>query len=121
MSVSVATAPASLVAGRRFVKSRPIEQPPRFGEKPYVTLVDDAFDGANLTWSRRLKLLEEADARKIRRGDAIDVIDSAQRRRDKQFKVTRPSKLRAFAARYAIFAAAYIALAMAWCAVFALQ
>jgi hypothetical protein len=121
MSVSVATVPSSLVVGRSFARSRPIEQPPRFGEKPYVQLVHDAFDGANLTWSRRLKLLEEADARKIRRGDALDVIKSTQRRRDRQFKVTRPSRLRAFVTRYAIFAAAYIALAMVWCAVLALH
>jgi hypothetical protein len=119
MSVSVATTPASLVAGRKFVKSKQIEAPPRFGEKPYVNLVDEAFDGATLKWSRRLKLLEEADTRKIRRGDAYDVIEITQRRRDKQFKAARPSKLRAFAAHYAAFAAAYIALAMAWCAVFA--
>jgi hypothetical protein len=119
MSVSAPTMPASLIAGRKFVKARPIEAPPQHGEKPYLDLIDDAFDGATLKWSRRMRLLEEADSRKIRRGDALDAIETAQRRRDKAFKVSRPSKMRAFVTRYAAFAAAYIALAMAWCAVMA--
>jgi hypothetical protein len=127
MSVSASTISASFTQkapaassrgiGRKFVAARAIEQPPQHGEKPFVKLVDDAFDGATLKWSQRLRLLEEANTRKIRRGDALDVIGSTQRRREKQFKVTRPSKWRLFATHYAAFAAAYIALAMAWCAV----
>jgi hypothetical protein len=117
MSVSAPAMPASLVAGRKFVKARAIERPPQHGEKPYVKLVDDAFDGATLRWSKRLRLLEEADTRKIRRGDALDLIEAMQRQRAKKLKVPVPSKVRSFVIRYAAFAAAYIALAMAWCAV----
>ena len=113
--------PGSLVAGRRFVKARQIEKPPQHGEKPFVTLVEDAFDGASLKWSQRLRLLEEANTRKIRRGDALDVIAAAQRRREKTLSIPRQSRVSAFVKRYAVFAAGYVALAMAWYAVFATQ
>jgi hypothetical protein len=119
MSVSAPVMPATLVAGRKFVQARQIEKPPQHGEKPFVQLVEDAFDGATLKWSQRMRLLEEANMRKIRRGDALDVIESTQRRREKQLKVPQPSRSWAFAMRYAAFVAGYIALAAAWCAVLA--
>ena len=121
MSVSASVVPASLVGGPRFVKSRQIEKPPQHGEKPYVQLVDDAFDGPVLRLSQRLRLLEEATTRKIRRGDALDVISSTQRRREKQFAVKRRSPMELFATRYAAFVAGYLALAIAWCVVMAMQ
>src|SRR5882757_6772519 len=93
------------------LRFRPIEKPPQFGEKPYATLVDAAFDGAVLRLSKRLRLLEEADARKIRRGDALDVIASTQRRREKALAIQPRKPLSIFATRYAAFAAAYLALA----------
>ena len=70
-----------------------------------------------MSLSRRLKLMEEAEDRKIGRGEAIAVIKATQRRRAKQFKVESPSGLRAFGMRYALFAVGYLALALAWCAV----
>ena len=124
MSVSVNIASVSMM-GRgglgagRLVQPRPIEEPPQHGEKPYVQLVDEAFDGPTLRLSKRLRLLEEADARKIRRGDAIDVIVSAQRRREKQFAVKPRNPLGIFVTQYAAFAAGYVVLAIAWCMLFA--
>jgi hypothetical protein len=100
---------------------RKIEEPPQHGEKPFAQLVDEAFDGAALSLSNRLRLLEEANSRKIRRGDALDVIASIQRRREKALKVTPRNPLNLFATRYAAFVAAFVALASAWCAVIALQ
>jgi hypothetical protein len=120
MSASVSVATASMVSSRRFVKARQIEKPPLHGEKPYVTLVDDAFDGPTLRISQRLRLLEEADTRKIRRGDALDVIHATQRRREKQFAVKPKNPLGMFATRYVVFVAGYAALAAAWCIVSAL-
>ena len=58
--------------------------------------------------------------RKIGRGEAIAVIKATQRRREKQFKCEPQSGLRAFGRRYALFAAAYTALAIAWCVVMSL-
>src|SRR3712207_5509132 len=112
MSVTATVSQPSLLAGRKSVKSREIEKPPQHGEKPFVTLVDDAFDGATLKWSQRLRLLEEANTRKIRRGDALDVITATQRRRAKQHALPSPSHTRSFATRFAAFAAGYVALAM---------
>ena len=120
MSASVSVATASMVSHGRFAKSRSIEKTPQYGEKPYAKLVDDAFDGPMLKISQRLRLLEEADMRKIRRGDALDVIHATQRRREKQFAVKPKKPLGIFATHYAIFAAGYAALAAAWCIVSAL-
>jgi len=120
MSVSASVITDSFLTRGRFVQSRQIEKPPQHGEKPYVQLVDDAFDGPTLKLSKRLRLLEEADTRKIRRGDALDAINSAQRRRHKQFAIKPTPAGKLFVARYAAFAAGYIALAAAWCTVYAL-
>jgi hypothetical protein len=113
----VSTRPVGLVAGNRFVKSRAIETvPPRDGEKPYEQLVLDTFNGkAEIRMSSRLKLLEEADDRKIRRGDAIDFIDAVQRRNEKKHRVPARSPGKTFALRFAAFAAVYLAVAAAWC------
>ncbi len=132
MSVSVASVSGvrtSLVGrsglgGGRFVqsrqvKSRQIEKPPQHGEKPYAQLVDEAFDGPVLRLSTRLRLLEEATTRKIRRGDAIDLIGATQRRREELFAVKRRNPLGIFATQYAAFAAGYVVLAIAWCMLFA--
>ena len=107
--------------GDRFVRSRQIEKPPRFGEKPYAQLVENAFDGHVLTLSKRLRLLEEATNRGIRRGDALDVIASEQRRREKKHRIRHRSATELFIAQYVAFAAGYIALAGAWCAVLAMS
>ena len=100
---------------------RPIEKPPQHGEKPFAQLVEEAFEGPNLRISRRMRLLEEADTRKIRRGDALDVIDAIQRDRDRQFAILPRSASRLFTRKFLAFAAAYVVLAAAWCTVMALQ
>ena len=43
------------LGGGRFVKCRQIENPPQHGEKPYVRLVEEAFDGPTLRLSKRLR------------------------------------------------------------------
>jgi hypothetical protein len=108
-----------LVAGNRFVKSRTIEKVPlEQGEKPYEQLVKDAFGGKpEIRMSHRLKLLEEADERKIRRGDAIDFIESVQRKNQSRLKVPARSPGKTFALHFAAFAAVYIVAAAAWCLV----
>ena len=109
--------PVGLVAGHRFVKSRILEKlPPKEGETPYEQLVEDAFAGKpEIKMSQRLKLLEEADGRKIRRGDAIDFVDAVQRKYQSRLKVPprRPGKT--FALHFAAFATVYIVAAAAWC------
>src|ERR1051325_7943771 len=111
----------SMVSGRaRFVKSRPVNQPGRYGEKPCVKVVEGAFAGPVLRLSARLRLLEEADQRGIRRGDALDAINNIQRARQKQFKLMPRTATQIFARHFAGFAAAYIVLAIAWCGVMAL-
>ena len=120
MSVSARAIAGSFVSSRSSVQTQRINEPGRFGEKPFAQLVDDAFDKAHLKWSRRLKLMEEAQERKIGRGEAIAVIKAAERRRAKQFKLESPTGLRAFGMRYAMFAAGYLALAIAWCVVMSL-
>lgn len=82
-----------------------------------MQLAEEAFDGPNLRLSKRLRLLEEASNRKIRRGDALAVIASIQRKREKAMKITPPGAMRTFATRYAFFAAGFAALAAAWCVV----
>src|SRR5207244_4048681 len=49
------------------------------GEKPFEQLVAEAFDGPVLRLSRRIKVLEIAEERQIRRGEALDVIEALQR------------------------------------------
>ena len=121
MPATCAIIAAGLVTRPRFVASRAIEKPPQYGEKPYHELVSDAFDGPVLRLSKRLSLLEEADNRHIRRGDAIDVISATQRRLEKQFAVACRGRMRIFATRYAAFAALYAIVALAWCAIVALH
>ena len=77
--------------------------------------------GPALKLSSRLRLLEEADNRRIRRGDAIDLIESTQRQLEKRFAVAPRGAMQIFATRYAAFAAVYIVIALAWCAVVALH
>src|SRR6185295_9137593 len=76
-----------------------------------------AFDGAVLGFSERLKLLEEADNRKIRRGDALDLIQATQRELETRHAVKSPNKSSAFIARYAGFAAVYIVVALGSCVI----
>ncbi len=113
----VSTSAYGLVAGNRFVKSRPIEKvPPKHGEKPYEQLVEAAFNGRpEIKMSQRLKLLEEADDRKIRRGDAIDFIDAVQRKNQSRLKVPARSPAKTFALHFAAFATVYVIAAAAWC------
>ena len=98
---------------------RKIEKPPQHGEKPFAQLVDEAFDGAVLSFSSRIRLLEESQTRKIRRGDALDVIKSTQHRRERELKIAPRGTLSVVATRYAVFAAGFVALATAWCLVIA--
>lgn len=116
-SAVAAVAPAAWMPSSR----RPIEKPPAHGEKPFAQLVTEAFDGPVLRLSRKIKLLEEADNRDIRRGDALDLIAHAQRRLEKKHRVRPWHPAELFATQYAAFAAAYVTLAVAWCAVMALQ
>src|SRR2546427_9726228 len=77
-----------LVVRPRLVPNRPVGATWRLhqgvghggnGAKPFEQLVAEAFDGPVLRLSRRLKLLEIAEERRIRRGDALDAIDMVQR------------------------------------------
>jgi len=120
-TATVASASPGLVQRPRFVKSRAIEQPPRYGEKPYQQLVEEAFDGAVLRLSQKLRLLEEADNRHIRRGDAIDLITATRHRLEKKFSIPRPTKMGMFLKHFACFATAYLVFALACCAIVALH
>jgi hypothetical protein len=91
--------------------------PPRFGEKPYEQLVADAFEGPVLRLSRRLELLERADERHIRRGDALDLIAAIQREREEIEGVEPENRARMFLRRFIAFAAVYVVVALAWCLV----
>jgi len=113
--------PAGLVQRPRFVKSRQIEEPPRHGEKPYKQLVEESFDGPVLRLSQKLRLLEEADNRHIRRGDAIDLITATRHRLEKKFSIPRPTKTSIFIRHFACFATVYLVFALACCAIVALQ
>ena len=117
----VAAAPAavpSLVTRPRFVRSRSIEsRPPRYGEKPYEQLVRAAFDGPVLRLSEKLRLLEEADNRYIRRGDALDLIHATRRELEAKHRVRPHGRLHRFFTRYAIFVACYIMFALIWCVI----
>jgi hypothetical protein len=107
---------ASLVVRPRLVPSRTVDRSPRLhGEKPFEQLVIEAFDGPVLRLSRRIKLLETADDRRIRRGDALDVIESVQREVEEEYAIRPPGKIATFAKRFGAFAAAYVVIALAWC------
>ena len=120
---SAPSARAPLVAERpRFVRSRVIEKnPPRHGEKPYEQLVREAFDGPRLRLSRKVKLLEEADTRKIRRGDALDLIAATRRELEAKHAVKKPGALEIFFKQYAAFVACYVTFALVWCGVMSLS
>ena len=115
---STAVETSTLVQRPRFVRSRPIEkEPPKHGEKPYEELVAAAFDGPVLRLSQKMKLLEEADNRKIRRGDAIDLIEAMRREMRAKYAVKKPSAMQIFVKQYAVFVACYMAFALVWCVV----
>jgi len=122
--------PAALVAGpRRFVEStaiatqrrKPVEAPSKYGEKPYEQLVAEAFDGPVLRLSRKLKLMEVADERHIRRGDALDLIASTRRKLEQKHAKRPWSPTEMFARQYIAFAAFYVTFAVAWCIVMTMQ
>jgi hypothetical protein len=107
---------ATLSVGTRLVRCRQVEKiAPQHGEKPYEQLVAESFDGPVLRLSQKLKLLEEADSRHIRRGDAIALIETLQAQLELAFAVPRPSKTRVFVRRFCLFVAAYALVAMAAC------
>lgn len=111
-------APIPPAPRKRIVTARVIEKPPQHGEKPYAQLVRDAFDGPVLRLSQRMKLLEEADNRKIRRGDALDLIAATQRELEVKYDIApRENKWRKFFTRYAAFVACYVLLALIWCVI----
>jgi hypothetical protein len=119
VSRPVAAAPAPAAQVNRTV-SRPLEKtPPKYGEKPYEQMVKEAFEGPSLRLSRRMELLEKAAERRIRRGDALDLMDAIRRENEDKTGVRRPSAVRVFAARFAAFAAVYVVVALAWCLVLA--
>ena len=117
------TAPIPPAPRKRFVAARVIEKtPPQHGEKPYARLVADAFEGPVLRLSQKMKLLEEADNRKIRRGDALDLIAATQRELEAKHKVAkRIHPLEIFFKQYAVFVACYVAFALIWCGVMSLS
>ena len=45
-------------------------------------MVTEAFDGPVLRLSRRMDLLEKAAERRIRRGDALDLIEAVKREKE---------------------------------------
>jgi len=57
--------------------------------------------------------IEESKNRKIRRGDALDVIKATQQRRQRELKIAPRGTLSVFATRYAAFVAGFVALATA--------
>ena len=98
----------SLVVRPRLVRSRAVDLAPRYhGEKPYQQVVTEAFDGPVLRLSRRMKLLEIADDRHIRRGRDLE----------SKHAIRRPGKAGIFARHFAAFAAAYAVMALVWCLV----
>jgi hypothetical protein len=122
MSSTRPAAPIPPAPRKRFVAARVIEKtPPQHGEKPYAQLVIEAFDGPVLRLSQKMKLLEEADNRKIRRGDALDLIAATQRELEAKHKVSkRVHPLEIFFKQYAVFVACYVAFALIWCGVMSL-
>lgn len=90
---------------------------PRHGEKPYEQLVAESFDGPVLRLSRKIRLLEEADLRHIRRGDALELMESLTDQLERAHSVPRASKTALFLRRFALFAAGYAILALAGCVI----
>jgi hypothetical protein len=85
-------------------------------QKPFEHLVAEAFDGPVLRLSRRIKLLETAEERQIRRGDALDAIETVRREIEARHAIRPPSKALNFAKHFAAFATVYALVALAWCA-----
>lgn len=111
---------AEALTGRpaRFVRSRSIEKElPKHGEKPFETLVADAFDGPVLRLTEKMSLLEEADRRHIRRGDALDLIAATRRDLEAKAGARPPGKLHTFFTRYFVFVACYVMFALIWCVI----
>ncbi|MEO6435770.1 MAG: hypothetical protein ABIP55_08415 [Tepidisphaeraceae bacterium] len=114
--VSISPARAMLVDGQRFIRCRSVEKiAPRFGEKSYEQLVAEAFDGPVLRLSTKLRLLEEADTRRIRRGDALELMDDVKGQIERAHAIQPPSKRRVFIRRFCLFAAAYGVMALTAC------
>ena len=116
--VSLTPVGATMSIGQRIVRCRMVEKiAPCHGEKPYEQLVAEAFDGPVLRLSRKLQLLEEADMRHIRRGDALELMESVQAQLERAHAIPRLSKASLFLRRFALFAAAYAVLAIIACIV----
>ena len=112
--------PAGLVVRPRLVPNRTVESATlklRGAQKPFEQLVAEAFDGPVLRLSRRIKLLETAEERLIRRGDALDLIETIQREIEARHAIRRPGETTIFLKHFVAFAAAYAAFALAWCSV----
>ena len=86
-----------------------------YGEKPFEQMVAESFDGPVLRLSKRIKLLEVAEDRHIRRGDALDLIESVQREIDEEHAIRPPSKTAVFVKHFAVFAGSYAIVALVWC------
>ena len=108
------------LAHRSQPHQRDIEKPPQHGEKPFSQVVEEAFDGPVLRLSRKLRLLEQAQTRNIRRGDALHVIAMTQRKLDQKHAVKRPTFVHRFAFHFVAFAALYVTIALAWWAMLSL-
>jgi hypothetical protein len=109
----------SLIVRPRLVPSRTIGtigQTLRLqGERPFEQVVAEAFDGPVLRLSQRIKVLEVAEQRHIRRGDALDVIETVQRELEQKHDLRPPCRTCVFLKRFGIFAAVYVVVAMTWC------
>ena len=117
---AAAAAPAAAPQPLARRSGRPIEKTPnKYGEKPFEQMVAEAFEGPVLRLSRRMDLLEKADERHIRRGDALDLIAAVKRELETRHGARPVSAARVFATRFAAFAAVYVVVAMAWCLVVA--
>lgn len=112
--VSCSPSSVTFSVGPRFIRRRTVEKAaPQHGEKRYEQLVTEAFDGPVLRLSEKLKLLEEADARRIRRGDALELMATIKWELERAHDIPRTGRLRRFALRFCCFAAAYAVLALA--------
>jgi hypothetical protein len=110
--------PRSGAVAPRPVRCRTVEKvAPLHGEKPYEQLVADAFDGPVLRLSEKIRLLEEADMRHIRRGDALELMESVQAQIEAALAVEKPGRAAVFAKRFLFFAVAYGAAAAAACVI----
>ena len=102
-----------LVPNRALGVTLSLRQPT--GQKPFEQLVAEAFDGPVLRLSRRIKLLETAEERHIRRGEALDAIDMVQRDIESQHSIRPARGTCVFVKRFAAFATAYAIVALVWC------